>query len=159
MPYWNGQQREPSALAHCKAGGCELHAILLFNFESNFLKYRIFEETGREGVEEETKWTLQRGKCHGHWPWCGKQGRSMWKNDSVCKVSNHDAYFNHICLLLPEFSWERSLIYGTSIFSSVKTAIIGHSHCDAAEMNPTSVHKDWESIPGLTQWVEDPALP
>ena len=32
------------------------------------------------------------------------------------------------------------------------------SHCDAAEMNPTSIHEDVGSSPGLTQWVEDPAL-
>ena len=24
--------------------------------------------------------------------------------------------------------------------------------------NPTSIHKDVDSIPGLTQWVKDPAL-
>ena len=38
----------------------------------------------------------------------------------------------------------------------LKTVAWGSSRCGAAEMNPTSIHEDVGSIPGLNQLVGDP---
>ena len=35
----------------------------------------------------------------------------------------------------------------------------GNSHCGSVVMNPTGIHEDTGSIPGLVWWVRDPALP
>ena len=41
----------------------------------------------------------------------------------------------------------------------MKLTHFGNSRCGAAETNLTIIHEVAGSIPGLAQWVEDPALP
>ena len=45
------------------------------------------------------------------------------------------------------------------LWDNIKCTNIWSSHCGTAEMDPTRNHEVVGSIPGLAQWVKDPALP
>ena len=39
-----------------------------------------------------------------------------------------------------------------------RLVMVWSSHCGSGVKNPTSIHEDVGSSPGLAQWVKDPAL-
>ena len=46
-----------------------------------------------------------------------------------------------------------------SIYLGSKKNHMQSFHCDATEMNQTSIHEDVCLIPDLAPWVRDPVLP
>ena len=61
-------------------------------------------------------------------------------------------------MFVPFFFFNLVFIFLLLSFEVFKNIYWRSFHCGAAEMNPTSIHEDAGSIPGLTQWVKDPAL-
>ena len=52
-----------------------------------------------------------------------------------------------------------SILYGLLDGHSSFEKLFRSSHYGSAEMNLSSIHEDAGSIPGLAQWIKDPALP
>ena len=52
---------------------------------------------------------------------------------------------------------EKPIVKNT--ITEVKNSLERSSHCGSVVTNPTSIHEDLDSIPGLVQWVKDPASP
>ena len=57
--------------------------------------------------------------------------------------------------------WNERIDKWTNELSILKNfkVFLWSSHCGSAETNPTSIHEDANSIPGLAQWIKDLAFP
>ena len=78
-----------------------------------------------------------------------KQGEALWFLSFA--GSNCQPLTNTDFLGLPMLDKVMPETQATESFPIKK--LFGSSCCGAAEMNPTNIHEDVGSIPGLTQWV------
>ena len=86
---------------------------------------------------------------HSHLKWRKNFSVICW----VCKQAVVQPY-NKYSLVVKAVNYQYSWWYGQT-----SKVILGSSHCGTAEMTLTSIHEDAGLIPGLAQWIKDPALP
>ena len=75
-------------------------------------------------------------------------GKDECKHSTACWGEAACCIFSLRCWIsssVPQFTYEET--------------VNRSSHCGTVEMNPTRNHEVASSIPGLAQWVKDPALP
>ena len=108
--------------------------------------FRSFQHC-RTKVPWEKNDLFQRGNS----PYLGIQEGGPSGEETAHRVSQHegDSFLGHYVVLYGD-NTERSSIWRRVHWGSC---------CGSRVMNPTSIHEDAGSIPGLTQWVKDPALP
>ena len=111
--------------------------------------------------------------------WCMHRKSHSWPSLSIsCSApSRHTPSYLHTCAqAVPSLQKHLPLIFPATytlfhlkghfkphclyeiMFSSLLKRFLGSSHCGSAVTNPTSIHEDAGSIPGLAQRVKDAAL-
>ena len=84
-----------------------------------------------------------------------KTTNKQFSNDRIPMNSKYLIMFNF--LVIKKRTYTIIFLYQFSRYS-LKEISLRSSHCGSVVMNPTSIHEDAGSIPGLVQWVMDPVL-